>query len=301
VEKTFMNLSQSLQLIFIAAIWGASHVFVRVIAPAVGPAFTAFARIGIGAITLQVALLFMRERFLQKNYLKHFWVVGLTNYAIPLTLFAYASIRLPATYLVILNATAPIFSAILSSLFLSDPFGWKKIVSLCMGMSGVYLLTEYGSIQTFDFATLAALVFCALAAASYAVCGVYIKKRASHVPSMALTTGSTWAAFLLVSPLELAQSSLPSLSSFTLPVTLSLFTLGMLGTALAFLILYRLLKTISAFRASLVSFLMPVFGMLWGKLFLSEEITPGMYLGAFLVISSTALFMKRSVPRVSTP
>ena len=289
-----MTLSQGLRLIFIAAIWGASHVLVRIAVPELGPVFTAFLRMVIGASTLT---LFQWSKGIpfsfQKNW-RIYLIVGIFYVTVPITLFALASVLLPSAYLVILNATTPLFTAIFSAWILMEAFSTRKIMSLILGLSGVALLKEFGVLEN-NPQTFLAMGMGLVASASYGLCGVLIKKFGNGGQPTALTTMSNWIGAILLFPW--AMVSMPHFSELTFEhhslfaVVLSVFILGAFGSGIAFVVFYQLISEIGPFRASLSTFLMPFFGLIWGMLFLSEGFTWGMGVGAALVISSTALFM----------
>jgi len=289
-----MTLFQSLRLIFIAAIWGASHVLVKIAVPELGPVFTAFVRMLVGASTLTVFQLFKGVPFLLRKNWKIYVMVGLFYVTVPITLFALASVLLPSAYLIILNAMVPLFTAIFSALILFEAFTGRKIVSLILGLVGVALLKEFGVLENTTEA-IYAMAMGLTASASYGLCGVLIKKFGNGGNPTALVTMSNWIGVVLMLPWALY--SMPHFSELTFQqhslgaVLFSVFILGAFGSGFAFVVFYGLLEEIGPFRASLTTFLMPFFGLLWGMIFLSEKFTLGMGVGAALVISSTALFM----------
>ncbi|MBC7397719.1 MAG: EamA family transporter [Bdellovibrionales bacterium] len=292
-----MNFSQIGRLVFVAAIWGASHVLVRITVPELGPILTAFLRIGIAALTLTIFQMFSRVPFKFKNNWKFYLMVGVLYTSLPLSLFALASVYLPSAYLVILNATTPIFAAIFSALVLKEAFGLRKLGSLMLGLSGVFLLKEFGSIKAVTPEVMLAMAMGLLASASYGLCGVLVKKYGSGENPTALTTGSNLFASALLLPLAVQSfHQLPSpqfIHHSAIAVTVSIFILGVFGSALAFVVFYGLIREIGPFKASLTTFLMPVFGIIWGLLFLDEPLTWGMGAGAVLVVASTAFFVRK--------
>lgn len=296
-----MSVSQFLRLLFISAIWGASHVFARVIVPAIGPELSVFARVIVAFITLSLILLKRGELWSSlrdfREYRKEYLLVGLFNMALPFTLFAFATVSLPAAYLVILNATVPIFSAVLSSLFMKERFDGRRWASIALGIAGVVLLTEYGSIVEITPRVALSLVLGLLASASYGAGTLYIRMRCQHLPPATLVWGSNVAALALLAvfaayaflshgPFEPAGHSWPQVAG-------AVFMLGAVSSGLAFVLFYRLVSEIGAFNASLSTFVMPMFGLVWGVLLLGETVTWGMIAGAAMVIASAALFVRR--------
>ncbi len=296
-ETEKMTRSQILRLLFVAAVWGGSHVFVRTTVPEIGPALTAFGRVFIAAITLLLFHYFSKTSFQYRGNGKRFFIVGFLNTALPFTLFSFASVHLPSAYLVILNSTVPVFSAIFASVFLKDSFGLKKVMSLFLAMTGVVLLKEFGSIEHITPEVILSMAMGLGAAASYAICGIVIKKMGYGNSPTSLTTGSSLASLLFLLPLAVK-------SAFALPpvtfshhsmaaVAFSLSMLGIFGTGIAYVTYYKLLEEIGPFKASLSTFLIPIFGLVWGVVFLQEPLTLGMIGGAVLVLLSTFLFVRR--------
>lgn len=292
-----MSLSQVFRLVLIAAIWGASHVLVRIAVPEIGPILTAFFRISIAAVTLLSFQTVTKLPLRLKENWKFYFLVGVLYTALPLSLFAFASVLLPSAYLVILNATTPIFAAVFATLILKEEFGWRKIASLSIGMIGVFLLKEFGSIEKVTAEVVIAMAMGLLASASYGLCGVLVKKWGVAGNPTALTTGSNLFAVMLLSPLAvlaLTHFTPPTFTHYSFAaVTASILILGMFGSALAFVLFYGLIREIGPFKASLTTFLMPVFGIVWGMIFLNEPLTLGMLAGAALVLVSTSFFIRK--------
>ena len=140
-----------------------------------------------------------------------------------------------------------------------------------------------------------------LASASYGLCGVLIKKFGNGGNPTSLTTMSNWIGAILLLPWALYTA--PDFHALTFhdhslfAVVLSVFILGAFGSGIAFVVFYRLIAEIGPFKASLTTFLMPFFGLIWGMLFLRESFSWGMGIGAALVISSTALFMTKAAKK----
>ncbi len=287
-----------LQLILIAAFWGGSHVLVRISTPVFGPESVAWARIFIGAVVMFFYVVITKQKLnIKKNYL-HFAVVGALNASIPFFLFARASVELPASYLVVLNSTMPIFSAILAVFILNETFTFKKLLGLALGITGVYFVEEYGVVSFHSASTALALGEGLGAALCYALAGMYIKKRVAGISSEVLTSGSFAFASLFLLPFFI-QSNLtrhePILweAPATLTAAACVLFLGLVCTAFAFLLLYRLIAKLGPFRASLCNFMIPVFGIIWGVIFLHEQVYLGMLGGAAIIIAAMALFMKK--------
>jgi len=269
-------------LIVLAAIWGGSFIFMRIAAPVLGPIWTADLRVGIAGLVLWAVFLIRGASLGWRENGRHYLVLGFVNSALPFLLYAFAAQHIPASYSVILNATSPLFGAVLAIIFLKDRLTAMKWIGLGLGALGVALVTDLGTTRT-DAMFWLSISACLLAAACYAVGATYLKLRASHLNPTAISTASLLCAGLILAPgLPLD----PPRGPITGLVIASVAALAVICSALAYLIYYRLISRIGPTRALTVTFLMPVFGMLWGFLFLHEVITLKMIAGASLVLLS---------------
>lgn len=287
----------------IASIWGASHVWVRLAAPVFGAGSVAWARLAIGAGTM---LLWLRvfghtraSAIPLHTRLFHWGVVGALNGALPFLLFADASLHLPASYLSILNSLTPAFSALFSWILLSEPLRLRAGLGLLLGFFGVVLIEEFGPVSFDDRRVLLALLEGVGAALCYGLVGIYIKKRVPPTDPKTLVAGSFGTASLMMLPV-LAGGSVPDGAVFSSEAgrvaLLSVILLGVLSSSLAFVMYYGLLEKVGPFRSSLVTQMIPVFGVLWGALWLGEQVTPVMGLGAALVLFSTVMILRPAKP-----
>ncbi len=289
-----------IHLLVIAAMWGASHVLVRIATPVFGPEWLAWFRVLIGSSVMLVYVKLSKKQIsLQTNWIP-FLVVGLLNGAIPFLMFAKASLVLPASYLSILNSTTPLFSALLAGALLNEPFSIRRIVGMGLGIAGVALVEECGVISFREPSTLLALGEGLLAGFCYALAGIYIKRRPTKIDSEVLIAGSFGVSSLIMLPtLFYSQVSstqfLNSDPTLLMNAFLCIAFLGVGSSAFAFLLYYRLIEKIGPFRSSLVTFMIPIFGILWSVLFLHEKLVPTMLLGVGMIMFSTAPFMKKPV------
>ncbi len=284
-----MKKSQILWLIFVSAIWGASHTLVRIAVAEWGSALTTYFRISIAAITLVLLVKWMKKSLALKENFKDLLIIGFINASFPIFLFAYAARTLPASYLVILNATTPIFNATFSSIFLKDPFTKRKVLGILLGIAGIILLEERGTILHIDLVNSIAMGCALMASACYGIAAVYLKSSPRKIDPTVLTAGSNIVGSFFLLPFAI-QGDWHWSWNASLP---SIMVLGVFGSGLAFVIYYRLINEIGAFKASLTTFIMPVFGLFWGWLFLNEKANFPMMIGVVMIISATSLFLKR--------
>lgn len=276
------------RLFSLAAIWGISFILTRIAAPVLGPVVTADARALIAGISLLLYMLFRRMNPEWRSYAKHYLIVGFLNASLPFLCFSYAGMHIPAGYSALLNATTPLFGAILSALFLSEKMTVGKIVGILCGAAGVALVAKVGGIHLTPPVILS-IAGCLVAAASYALTGIYIKKHGHGLHFTALTMGSQLFGGLLLVP---AVPFSPLIAAPSLLVVICMLASGIVCTGLALIIYYRMIHDIGPTKALTVTFLVPMFGVLWSALLLDEAITMPMIFGMALILVGTRWVVK---------
>lgn len=291
-DPSRMRTEDLVRLVSLGALWGASFPFMRVAAPALGPVGTAAARVGIAGILISGWLVASRRRLPGREAWRHFAVIGFLNSSLPFSLFAFAAYSLPSSYSAILNATSPLFGMALAPIWLATRPSRTNVLGALLGFTGVSLIAGLGPL-TLDGETIAAIVACLVAAACYALVGIYVKLKASHLePTEVAGFAQLVSAALLVPflflPLPLPEATAPIDGG----VILSITCLGVLCSALAYLLYFRLIADIGPTRALTVTFLIPVFGVTWGAIFLSEPLTTAVVVGCGVVIVGTKLAVR---------
>lgn len=280
-----MSTTSLLQLLLLAAIWGASFLFMRIAVPALGPGWLIEARVLLAALLLWgVARTLRQPPLALRGQGRHYLVLGLFNTALPFLLFAYAARTLPASLLAILNATGPIWGALIAALWQRTPLSPRAAAGLLLGVAGVVLLLglEPAALQAGAGWAIAATL---AATCCYGIASNYARVAPTQGP-LANAHGSMWAAVLWVLPV------LPFAPAAALPtagVGAAVVTLGLLCTGVAYLLYFRLVADIGAAPALTVGFLVPLFGVLWGRLFLDEAVGWHTLAGALVVLVGTAL------------
>jgi drug/metabolite transporter (DMT)-like permease len=272
------------RLVALAAIWGASFLFLRIVTPTLGPIATADARMLIAGVALAAWLRFTGFDPQWRRWGLHYLGAGMINTGVPFILFAYAALHISAGEMAVLNATAPMWGAVMSAAFLAERLSARRIAGLALGVAGVALIAR----PTGEGANLLAAGAALLAAACYGFIGVYLRRLAPHAPAKGLAAGTQLGAGLLVLPL---LPFFPPVQAPSLLVAMSLVALGLVCGAVAYVLYFRLIVDLGATGALTVTYLIPLFGMLWGALFLDEPVTLAMALGAALVILGTLLVL----------
>ena len=284
---TFASLARLLAL---SAIWGASFLFMRMAAPVLGPVPLIACRVLFAALFLAVVGAALRKPLDLRRNARHYLVLGLFNSALPFLLFASAARTLSASLLSILNATAPIWGAVIGAVWTRSALSARSLLGLALGVAGVALLVGFDPDALRDGAPLA-IVLGLGATFSYGVATNYAKS-ARQVEPFANAHGSMWAATLLVAP---ALPFAPPSALPTATIALAVLALGVVCSGIAYLLYFRLIADIGAASALTVTFLVPVFGVLWGHLILGEPLGWNTLAGALVVIVGTALVTGFSV------
>jgi len=280
-----MDSASLFRLFLLAAIWGCSFLFMRIGVPVFGPAGLIAFRVLIAAVFLWMAGLWLHKPLEFRRHWRHYLIIGLLNSALPFLLFAYAAQSLSASLLSILNATSPLWGALVSAIWLRTPITRPIAIGLACGLAGVVLLVGNG-VSIAGNAGWPAIAAGLIAPLSYSLASTYTRAFPSTVTPFANAHGSMWMASLLVLPLLLVTPLRQTpLAADWLAVT----ALGIACTGAAYLLYFRLIQDVGATRALTVTFLIPVFGVLWGWLFLDEAIGTGKLAGGLLVLAGIGL------------
>ncbi len=289
-------------LLLLGAMWGASYLFIRITAPALGPVVLMDARVLLAGGALVLYALAVRRVPSFKGQWRSFLILGAINGAIPLTLIAAAELNLPASLAAMLNATVPLFTALVAAVWLKDRLTFKKVIGLLMGLVGVSVLVGLSPLPLTGIILLSAGASL-LAALCYAFGNVYASRNFKGTSSLALSIGQQLATGVVLIPFALIH--LPTTFPST-EVILAFLGLSLISTSIAYLLYFHLIQTVGATRTSIVTFLVPVFGLLWGVLFLQESVTVGTVVGLAIVLSSVFLISgitlrAQKEPQVAAP
>lgn len=271
-------------LILLSAIWGSSFLFMRLAVGDLGPFPLMAMRTGFALLVI-LPLLLLRHGIpsLIKDW-KPIFIVGVVNAAIPFSLLAYAAITIPAGVLSILNAATPLWGATIALLWLKDKLPWPRIFGLIVGFSGIVLLVwdefEVDAVLSSGLALAAGL----LAPLSFGFAASYTKRHLMGRDPLAVATGALISATLVLSPLAWLTWPSAEISSQTWG---SVLMLSILCTGMTYIIFYRLVMNAGPAKASTVTLLIPVFGVLWGWLWLSEDVSGLILLGAGVILFGT--------------
>jgi drug/metabolite transporter (DMT)-like permease len=273
-------------LFALSAVWGSSFIFMRHLSPLIGPVATADARMMIAGLALTLFSVLTRFKPGWRRNAGRFLVIGLLNSAIPFVLYSAAALVLPASMEAIFNSLSPMFGAIFAAIWLAEPLTPRTVAGLVLGTGGVVVMSSLGGLAP-GLTTFLALAACFLAPLCYGLAGVYIKRRAADLKPMAVATGSQVFGGLALMPFLIAAPPAAGVVDVRIAVVTAAFAL--LCSALAYIIYYRLIANVGPTRALTVTFLIPVFAIAWGRLFLGEAVTLSTVAGAALVLAGTFL------------
>ncbi|AIQ66022.1 putative inner membrane transporter yiJE [compost metagenome] len=277
-------------LVLLALIWGSSFLFMRISSPVLGPVFTTELRVAIAAAAL---LLYARIAGIQldiRSNWKAYLLLGGLNAALPFTLISAAELHLNASLAAILNATTPIFATLAAWWTGGERPGLNRAIGLVLGLGGVAVLVGW-SPEPLDRAMIISVLFSLGAALAYGFGGLYAARVGRGVPPLTVATGQQLGAAICLLPL------LPAVPPREMPgaaVILSVLALALVCTAFAYLLYFRLIASVGPVKTVSVTFLVPVFGIFWGALFLHERIYWTTVAGLAVILAGIALISGRA-------
>src|SRR6267378_538706 len=259
-----MSAADAARLVTLAAIWGASFLFIRIAAPAIGVVATADVRMLIAgsALALYYALTGFDAEW--RRWWRYYLLIGALNCVAPFLLFGYAALELSVGLMAVLNATSPMWGAPLSALTLRERLSPGRIAGLLIGVVGVALVSgAEGSARW--LATLAGLA----AAFCYGLTGVVLRRWGQNASARGMAAGTLLMGGVLLAPvLAVAPPPWPAVN-----VVLAMLALALVCSSLGYILYFRLIADIGPAGALTVTYLIPIFGVVWGALFLGEPLS----------------------------
>ncbi|ADU70215.1 DMT family transporter [Pantoea sp. At-9b] len=281
-----MRIQDYTRLILLAAIWGASFLFMRIAAPQFGAINTAFLRVLFGFIGLAVILLVLRSSFDFAGKLRAALILGVINSGLPFFMYCLAAKWLPAGYSAILNATTPLMGAVIGVTFFSEKLTVRKWIGVILGLIGITVITTLGESHA-DSNVLAGVAACLVATGCYGLAGFLTRRWISQrggLDAKTVAFGSQIGATLFLLPFfAFSVAHEPDINWQQPTVWASVLAVGLICTALAYILYFRLIADIGPLRSLTVTFLIPPFAVLWGYLVLDETLSSGFVLGAVMV------------------
>ena len=277
-----------LLLVLLAAVWGASFMFLRIAAPEFG----AIALIQVRVLVASAVLLpiwYMREGRRNWYQVRGNWrkigFLGTLNSALPFTLFAFSTIYITGGLASILNSTVPIWTAIVAFLWLGTKLSWDGILGLVLGIVGVIILFS-GSMGSSEAGVELGIAAAVVGAFLYGIAANYTVQKMQGISILTIATFTLVAGSIVLLPFTLFAMPEQSISS---RAWIAAISLGVLPTALANVLYFQILNQVGSTKAVSVAYLIPIFATFWGWWFLNEQITQEMIIGAVVILLGTSL------------
>ena len=292
-----MSPRQATGLVLLAAVWGASFIFIDIAVPALGAIGMADSRAALASAVLALYAVVTHQALRTGVRLPVILLVGGVNVAIPFALISAAQLTIPPSIAAIVNATAPLFSAVFAALWLGQRFTAGLAAGLALGLLGVALVVGLAPLEI-DGRTLLAVLASTTAAAAYAAGGHLHKRHFSAASPVAAAATQQLAAAALLTPLLLAD---PPRAAPDAGQIVAVVALAVGASGIGYLIYFRLIAELGATSAMTVTYLVPVFGVLWAAIFRGDEITLGMLAGGAVVMAGIALVTAASSRGLAAP
>ena len=261
-----MEFKDWILLIALAAIWGSAFMFIKISAVDFGPILLVTLRLLIAGLVFMPLLLRHKYRLLFKSHLPGIFIIAIISNALPFTLFAFASLGATSNMLGILNGTTAFITTVIAYFWLNESISIKQVIGLGLGFIGILILVNPANGSTTILASICALI----GSICYAFNATYLQKYHSNSNKKVLIGWSMLFAGLMMMPIAAFNlpNALPSINSF-----LALLWLAVVSTGIGYLVFVRLIDKIGAVKTATLTYLLPVFSIIWGAIFLEEQIT----------------------------
>ena len=284
-----MKRSDLIDLLALAALWGASFLFMRMGAGEFGPIALVALRVAGAALFLLPLLMLRGQMGELRRHWRPIFVVGLTNSALPFLCFGYAALSITAGLSAIFNAATPLFGAAIAWLWLRDKLTPPRIAGLVIGFAGVLWLAWNKTDHSAAFKPGGsgwAVVACLAGAVFYGISASLTKKTLVGVAPIAVAAGSQLSATLALAlpAWWWWPATAPSATAWLTTAALAVFSTGM-----AYVLFFRLIANVGPANAISVTFLIPAFAVLWGWLLLGEQVNAAMLIGCAVILLGTSL------------
>ena len=298
LNKHMMNHNMDyLLLLSLSLIWSTSFLLIKIGVASIEPATLTAGRMAIAAVALLLCLAVKKTRLpLNRRALLLYFVVGFMGNTLPFTLISWGEIHISSSLAAIMMGIMPITTFVLVHFFIPDePVTMRKVFGLCLGFSGLLTLVGWSVLVGVGGANVLGQLSVLTAAVCYGVTIVFVRTQPAF-PGLQMATGAVLAgaitsiplAFLLEDPLSMT----PDIQGIQ-----ALLLLGLFPTALAALIYFRVLRNLGAMTFSQLNYAIPVFGSLWGVIFLGELLHARMLVALALVLAGVYFIQTQSTRR----
>jgi drug/metabolite transporter (DMT)-like permease len=273
-----------LQLAGLSAIWGASYLFTRVATPDLGPSLTAGSRVGLSALTLGLIMRFTKHRWPLEHW-RELLLLGAAGIAGPYFLYSWSSLYMPAGYSAVLSVTSVMFGAFASAWMKEDTLTRGKVVGCLAAFVGILLVVRLGAVHPSRQLVTAAII-AILGSALSGFTAPLLKRATQRMEPLAVTAAIHVAGFTLLLPGGLW--TLPQ-AHFSVSAIGAVVVMGVITSGLVYWQYMRIVKEVTPVAALSSTFMITIFGVIWGHVFLHESFTAASYFGGVLVLLATML------------
>ncbi|MEI6758890.1 MAG: DMT family transporter [Betaproteobacteria bacterium] len=278
-----------LEFLLLAALWGASFLFMRLANTEFGALPTVGVRVTVASLCLLPPLLWRGHGRTLLRHWKQLWLVGMLNSGIPFACFSFALLSISSGLSSILNATVPLFGALIAWVWLRDRPSGSRMVGLAIGFLGVALLAWDKASFKPDANGLSsgwAILACLLACVCYGISASYTKRHLAGLPTLVTAAGSQLGAAvgLALPTWWLWPARMPGHTAWAAVLAVGVFCTGM-----AYVLFFSLIEKVGPARAITVTFVVPVFAVVYGVILLGETVTPWMVFCGAIIVCGTAL------------
>lgn len=279
-----MSLAAFAQLVALSALWGASFLFIRIASPQLGPAVLAGLRIGLATLTLALIMRTLKHRWPWTHWRELLWI-SLSAIAVPFMLFAWAGLHVPSSYSALINTSYVMFGCLFAAWMKVDTLSVRKVAGCWVGMLGIGMIVRLGPIDLSPTALLACLA-ALIASVCYGIAVPLTKRALAHIEPLPIAAMTHAWSLVLLAPWAVYDAPKAQWSTQALLATA---VMGIVTSGMAFWLHLRVMRHISSTAAMTPAFMIPMFGVLWGHLFLGEPLSGGMLAGALLALVAIAL------------
>jgi drug/metabolite transporter (DMT)-like permease len=280
-----MRIKDALDLLILAAMWGASFLFMSIAVPEFGPVVLAELRLAIASLVLLPVMLLRDGPEELKIHWKKLTTIGTVNSAVPFILLPFSTLYLTGGFASILNATAPLWTALIAWIWLSSILDVSRVAGLFLGFAGVIVLVWNKASFDLSGASLA-IIAAIVASIFYGIGANATRKYLQGLRPLTIATGSQLGGALVLLPLAVLLWPADPVS---IRAWAAIITMGVVSTGIAYIIYFRLIANIGPASAITVTYLVPGFAMFWGAMVLDEIVTTTMILGCAIIFAGTAL------------
>lgn len=275
------------RLVALAAMWGASYLFMRYAVPHMGPVLLIEMRVAIAGTALLAFLKLTGGTVGWREHWRAYLFVGAIGLALPFVLIAQGLTRIDASTAAILNALSPLFASIVAAIWIRDPLTPAKLAGIALCLIGTAVLVGWTP-SPMSRAELGAAALCVAATMLYGYTIVFTKVKLKGASPLGTSAGTLLMAALVMAPFTPVDRDFAAIPAMA---WLAMLGLALVSTTVAFIFYYRLIADVGPVKAITVTLLVPIFGMIWGVVFLGEAVTPGRLAGCAIILGGCSLIL----------